>query len=396
MSCPHCDRTAGCHQDRGRTLVSLFGPVRCERACYYCRRCGQGLAPFDEQAGIGARGLSPAAVRLTALAGGVCDGFEKAAELLSEMAGLRLGESTVERTTEDAGADIARLLEGGVTFGPDVQWPWRLDARGRSVAYATLDATGVRQQGPGGAAAAGRMAYVGGIYNPAPDRRLLDPGARRPATQARYLCGLYALEEMGPLMRRQAAAVGMDDAEVWVAPTDGGSGLEEFMQMNFNRAELVAILDFCHAASYLEGLAKALHPQGEEAAKAQAEEWCRLLKAEGGATALAVLREWDWPARRSAALREQLEATLGYFANNLHRMDYPEYQAEGWQIGSGAVESACKTVVGQRLKGAGMRWGEDGAHALCHVRALYRSEKGQWEAFWERRFTHRTPVHQLN
>ena len=42
-------------------------------------------------------------------------------------------------------------------------------------------------------------------------------------------------------------------------------------------------------------------------------------------------------------------------------MEYPEYLAKGWCIGSGAVESACKTVVGQRLKLAGMRWGEDGA-----------------------------------
>ena len=183
---------------------------------------------------------------------------------------------------------------------------------------------------------------------------------------------------------------------MWVALTDGGAGLEEFVRMNFNREDLVVILDFYHAAGYLEGLARALHPQDEEAAQGQAEQWCRLLKEEGGAAALAVLREWDWPARKSAALREQLEAVLGYFAGNLHRMDYPEYQAEGWQIGSGVVESACKTVVGRRLKGAGMRWGEAGAHALCHVRALYRSEKGQWEAFWDRHFTRRTPVHQLN
>ena len=76
-----------------------------------------------------------------------------------------------------------------------------------------------------------------------------------------------------------------------------------------------------------------------------------------------------------------------YFGNNVHRMEYPEYQAEGWQIGSGAVESACKTVVGQRLKLAGMRWGEAGSHAVCHLRALYRSEKGQWEAFWNRDFS---------
>jgi hypothetical protein len=56
--------------------------------------------------------------------------------------------------------------------------------------------------------------------------------------------------------------------------------------------------------------------------------------------------------------------------------------AKGWQIGSGPVERACKTVVGQRMKGAGMRWGEAGADAVAHLRALFRGEKGQWEAFW--------------
>ena len=35
-----------------------------------------------------------------------------------------------------------------------------------------------------------------------------------------------------------------------------------------------------------------------------------------------------------------------------------------------------------RLKGTGMRWGEPGADAVCHLRALFRSEKSQWEAFW--------------
>ena len=56
----------------------------------------------------------------------------------------------------------------------------------------------------------------------------------------------------------------------------------------------------------------------------------------------------------------QLAKVEQYFDNHLHRMEYPEYVAEGWQIGSGPVESACKTVVGQRLKLAGMRWGEEG------------------------------------
>ena len=75
---------------------------------------------------------------------------------------------------------------------------------------------------------------------------------------------------------------------------------------------------------------------------------------------------------------------LGYLRSNVHRMDYPTYVANGWLIGSGAVESACKTVVGQRLKLAGMRWGEDGTDAVCHLRALFKSERGQWRDFWER------------
>jgi hypothetical protein len=48
------------------------------------------------------------------------------------------------------------------------------------------------------------------------------------------------------------------------------------------------------------------------------------------------------------------------------------------------VESACKTVVGQRLKLAGMRWSEDGTDEMCHLRALFKSDKDQWEAFWKR------------
>jgi hypothetical protein len=394
VTCPDCDCAAAYHDDRERHVVSVLGTLHFDRAYYYCRRCGRGSAPFDEQAGFTARQLTPGAERLATLAGGVCESFERGADTLEEMAGIRLSESTVERTTEDVGRRMVEMFEQEQTVGPAVQWKWHLDASGRKVAYFTIDATGTRQQGPGGKKAEGRMAYVAGVYNPTPADWLLPPDKKPPQMQARYVSGIYPLDQMGPLLRRQAARVGMEDAEVWVALTDGGNGLEDFCQKNFNRPDLVLILDFYHAASYLDALAKALLPQEEEKAKEQAEQWCRLLKEEGGATTLAVLENAEWPARKSAALKEQLETTRRYFANNLQRMDYPEYQAQGWQIGSGVVESACKTVVGQRLKGAGMRWSVAGAHALCHVRALYRSEKGQWDAFWERQFTKRLPVQQ--
>ena len=192
---------------------------------------------------------------------------------------------------------------------------------------------------------------------------------------------MYPLAAVGPLLRKPAGAVCMDEADCWLGLTDGGNGLEDRLQENFPRVAVV-ILDFYHPAEKLTGLSRLLYPKDETQAEAQAREWCRLLKEEGGALLAAVLRESDWPRR--AGLAEAVTELVNYLERHAHRMEYPEYLAEGWFIGSGAVESACKTVVGQRLKLAGMRWGEDGADAVCHLRALYRSEKGQWEAFWNR------------
>jgi hypothetical protein len=321
--------------------------------------------------------------RLATLCGAVADSFEKGTELLKETAGVRLSESAVQRTTEATGDRIATHVRKGRTFGGKVAWDWFRDACGRTAGYIEIDATGVRQQGPEGVRAEGRMAYVGVIANPLPDRErvfecLPKPGA---SMKARYASGLYPLAEMGPLLRRQGAQVGLDRADVWVALADGGAGLEDFVRENFPRVEAV-ILDFYHAAEYLAKLAAALHPADEAATLAQAKSWSRLLRDEGGHAMIGVLEEWEWPSRRGlSAVRAEV---LGYFGNQVDRMDYPTYEANGWYIGSGAVESACKTVVGQRLKGSGMRWSEAGSHAVCHVRALYRSEHCQWTDFWRR------------
>ena len=133
------------------------------------------------------------------------------------------------------------------------------------------------------------MAYVGMILNPLPDReRVVNSLSKPEATmQARYVSGLYPLAEMGPLLRKQGAAVGLDDAEVWVALSDGGSGLEPFLTVNFPRVNAV-ILDFFHASEYVSRLAKALHPNDEGKALEQAKSWSRFLRDEGGAAMLAV------------------------------------------------------------------------------------------------------------
>jgi hypothetical protein len=382
MTCPHCRADARCKGFRWRAVLSLLGPFRLRRHYYLCPTCHQGTCPRDALLGLHADDLTPAADEVVCLAGVQASFAEAAEKTLARLAGLRLGESTVERATEAAGARLAQAQAAGVTFGPKTPWAWHKDAAGQTVAYVAVDATGVGQQGPGGARAEGRMATVGMIYNPVPEDRArwAHPTGKKPPWQARYVAQLQPLAELAGPLRRQGGQVGMDQADVWVALSDGGSGLEDFLRDNFGRVDAV-ILDFWHAAEYLGGLAKALHPGQEAEAGAWRSTWCARLKGEGGAAVLTALRGLDLKGKGKAARETQAEV-VGYFAGQAHRMDYPAYLAKGWQIGSGPVESACKTVVGLRMKGGGMRWGEDGADAVAHLRALFRSEKGQWEGFW--------------
>jgi hypothetical protein len=312
---------------------------------------------------------------------GVQTSFAEVSErTLRKACGLRLSESTVERTTESAGQRLTKLLEQRIKFGAPEPWEWERDALGKTCAYVSVDATGVRQQGENGAATEGRMAYVAMIYNPRGAARTLERRKASAPHQVRYLAGFYELDALGIETRGQAAQVGWDEAEQQLALSDGGAGLEDFFRKNFPRATV--ILDFWHAKEHLVELGKALY--GEESAEGQQwlDERCHQLKAEGGAAVRVSLEAID-VSGRNELVREHHRRETNYFRNHEHKMNYPDYLNHGWQIGSGPVESACKTVVNNRLAGSGMRWGSPGSNAVCHLRALFLSQRNQWEGFWK-------------
>jgi hypothetical protein len=378
--CPQCRDVAAFHEHRAKTFTTLLGDVRVEvRPYYHCPHCRFGHFPGDAALGLTGRRLSAGVEEVVTLGGTLTSFDEAATKILPRMTGIRLGESTVERTTEASGQRLGRLQAEGHTLGPARDWDWNRDATGRTVAYLSVDATGVGQQGPGGAKAEGKMVTVGMVFNPAPFDPQSPQGAQ-PIEQARYLAGLFDLETLGAQLRRQAGQVGMDRAEQWIGLSDGGNGLDDFFEVNFPRATL--ILDFYHAAEHLDDLAKAWSDATATAASLL-DDWRHQMKEEGGAAVLRTLESLDRTGRGPEAL-EEYRLVTGYVRKNAYRMDYPTYQAKGWQIGSGSMESGCKTVICQRLCGGGMRWGNDGADSVSHLRALFRSEPGQWEAFWNR------------
>ena len=119
----------------------------------------------------------------------------------------------------------------------------------------------------------------------------------------------------------------------------------------------------------------------QKAQKAQEGQWCHRLKHQGGAAVLAELQALDLSGAGAAVVEAHRRRTHS-LGTNQHRTDYPSDLARGRQIGSGMIEAACKTVVGQRLKESGMRWRERGTNALCHLRALHKSQPELWDHYW--------------
>jgi hypothetical protein len=366
---------------RPKGITSLLGPLVVLLSYYYCRQCRRGYKPWDAMLGLTAQALTPAAAQIISQAGVLTSFGHASDETLRTMSGLRVSESTVERTTEEAGQRVSEQRARGEACGPATAWNWQRDARNHTCAYVSLDATGVRQQGPGAARADGRMAYVGMVYNP----RSEHDATRPPPRQVRYLSGFLHLDDVGRGLRQMAEQVGVMNAEQQIALSDGGAGLEDVVKKFFPRA--VCILDFWHAKEHLVELAQACWPEDEPARQSWLDTQCHRLKHEGGTAVLAMLESMDLSGQ-SEALREVHRRQVGYFRHHAHRMDYPTYVANGWQIGSGPVESACKTVVNNRLNGGGMRWGSNGANAICHLRAVYLSEPACWRTLWARPAPH--------
>jgi hypothetical protein len=109
---------------------------------------------------------------------------------------------------------------------------------------------------------------------------------------------------------------------------------------------------------------------------------CHELKHTQGAATL-LLEEMQALAQRplSESQHEKLQRAITSFSNHPHQMDYANYRANHFPIGSGVTEAACKTLVKQRLCCSGTRWKEKGASIVLSLRALVLTQT-RWEQFW--------------
>jgi hypothetical protein len=157
--------------------------------------------------------------------------------------------------------------------------------------------------------------------------------------------------------------------------SDGERALWEKQREYFPWA--IGVLDIFHVLEHLWRAAHCLHQEGSAAAESYVAERFRLLLEGQVKNVIAGLRT---PARHHAgAKRRTLRQVANYFANNQEHMKYDVYLAQGYPIGSGVAEGACRHVVKDRMEQSGMRWTVAGAQAMLHTRAIYLN--GDWQNF---------------
>ena len=182
------------------------------------------------------------------------------------------------------------------------------------------------------------------------------------------------------------------------AVSDGAQWIQKWV--DYHRSTAVRILDFAHALEYVSQAGQAAYeylplepqepvPSQQEQAKRRQERFEGWLKAQahelktgeaGQVLAeLERLRTLMQQIGRQEALK-LIDKSLHYLRERQEMMRYAHFQAQGYPIGSGSVESANKLVVQSRMKQAGMRWEPRHVNAMLAMRNL--ACNGQWREGW--------------
>ena len=163
---------------------------------------------------------------------------------------------------------------------------------------------------------------------------------------------------------------------------DGGTNLWTYADAEPLYDDFEKIVDFHHVLEHVSSGAEGIFGKGT----AEGKVWYRkmegtLLSYEDGADR--VIRSLEYYSncyKYNKSSRKLIEGCLTFMRNNGHRMEYKRFRDNGWPIGSGPVEGACKNIVKKRMCQSGQRWGLRGGQAILSLRAIVKSNR--WSIFW--------------
>ncbi len=379
LPCDGCGGFAAYSGRRAKTVTTVLGPMRLQRAYCHCAACHAGFCPRGRALGIGGASLSPGVVRMTGLAAARAS-FAETGALLHDLAGVNVGAKQAERTAEALGREMAADERDHVAGEPGRAPTMYLGMDGTGVPVRRAELAGRAGKQADGSAKTREVKLVA-VWAAATDAR----GRELPEREAGSVSHSAAVEsaatrdadaELAPFARRverEARRRGFDRAPRRVVLGDGAPWIWNVADELFPGA--IQIVDLFHAKQHRWDVAKAVYGPGTD----MAERWARRRRDELDDGRLGdILR-----ALRRHQSRDEARRCIDCIRRNRRRMRYPAFRARGLCVGSGVLEAGCKNVVGTRFKRPGMHWSVAGVDAVAALRCSVLSNR--FDSFWRRR-----------
>ena len=366
-------RAAGVEAPAGRRgrretkILSSVGEVSYSRA-YATGPDGRRGFPADRALGITC-GCTPAAAKLLCHEAARSQSYFQASESLALAAGLSVSPSTLHRLVASVGPD----MEAWALERP----PDRVEDGRLAVVCLEMDMTGVRML----------KKYLKGVKGKdgAPKCRQIKCGTlflmerdgegryRRLPGTAVHIVSFCDPVSFSAALEEARCRLGVRPGTALVVVSDGAEWIWNIVSDRFREA--TGIVDFWHAADHLHKLCAFVERKGD-AAEALFKEWRHKLKVYGVDCVIRHFATLDLKKTKMRGVRKRLR----YFRGHRDRMQYRRFRREGWPIGSGAIEGACKSLIKQRTDLSGQRWSPNGALDILWVRTLIID--GLHDVYW--------------
>ena len=324
----------------------------------------KGFFPLDEELELLPGALTPHGHEcLVRLAGWMP--FQKAVEMLEDFMGIRVSRIVSQCYAEEAGAAYEQMQKEEVE---------RLEKEA-PMAKQGADKIQISADGAMVPLLHGVWAEVKTLVIGEVQPEVVERGEKVVHTRnLSYFSRKTTAQEFQRLALVEMHRRGVEHAKEVAAIMDGAEWEQGFS--DYHCPQAVRILDFAHAAEHVNQIGEFL--LGEHTPESQ--EWLKerlhRLKHEGPEKVLGELQG----LQRQYPQTQAISSNLAYLEKRKDQIQYPQFQAQGWPIGSGIVESGNKLVVEARLKGSGMHWAEAHVNPMLALRNIICSDR--WKEEW--------------
>ncbi|MCB8943998.1 MAG: ISKra4 family transposase [Ardenticatenaceae bacterium] len=370
VACECGDDEATYMRRRSACLHTLFGKVAVTRAYYLCPTCHQGTYPLDKKLGLRPNALSAELARLAAMVG-VQLPFGTGRDLLEALILVSVSDQAMGKATRQVGDKVVdkETVEQKRAQDESFRLQQRRERRRPLRLYGTMDATKVHIRDDG--EHRWRDLKIGAWFEASGQPPTSPEGQWSiQAKNIHYYTDICSANEFGDLLWSSGLAHDAQLAHELVMLGDGAEWIWNLVATHFPKA--IQILDWFHACEHLLPVAQAAFaaPQDQKIWVTQMKQ----LMWEGQIEELIAACDTLLTTCSSDVIR----ITANYFQTHKERMQYAHFRKQGYQIGSGTIESAAKQIGLMRMKVPGAIWNEDNARLVAKARAAYLSD--QWQS----------------